>query len=486
MSKTFVLDTCVLIHDPSAIHNFGDNHVRIPYEVLGELDRLKIESTDRGRSARSAQRALRDAFGNKKMTEPSPTKGNGTIALLAPKTNGSNKSTKTEPKALKDADRLIRTVTGDPHLAITDHKIIATTARLAAENPKDTVILVTKDMGMHLKAQAADLNVEDYRHDNVNPTSPDIKHVKVRSAELQIFATEGALLLHEKDPRREGIENGDYLLLEATSTGKTMPAKYNDGLFSKLQHEGFFIPKGMTVKPLNLEQHFLIDAIMDPNIDLVVVSGRAGTGKTLLTIGAAVAQIERRNYQKCLIAKPIVGTDEGIGFLPGSMEDKMRPWLQPFSDALDILYSPTKDPQFADKTQSQRKQARKQKQAKENNNGVAPKPQKAYDRLLNEGTLEIQALTFIRGRNIPNSIFILDEAQNTSPSQIKTLTTRMAKKSKLIMLGDTDQIDSPYLDKRSNGLSYTISKLKGQPGVAVVQLSKTERSRLADLASKLL
>jgi PhoH-like ATPase len=255
---------------------------------------------------------------------------------------------------------------------------------------------------------------------------------------------------------------------------QTIPARLQfDGNFVRLNiPEVLKIPDGQTLKPLNLGQRCLIDALLNPDISLVTCYGHAGTGKTLVAVAAGLHEMFNRRYNGITVSRPVVSMGDQLGFLPGSLDEKMRPWLQPIHDALDLLMRPNVP------------LGPKRKQQKPATNGLAAK--KPYEILMEQGILEIEALCYIRGRSIPNRFFILDEAQQLTPQEAKTIVTRMSRDSKLVLVGDPAQIDNPYVDSRSNGLVYTRNRLKGQPFTAHVALNRGERSELAEAGAQLM
>jgi PhoH-like ATPase len=247
---------------------------------------------------------------------------------------------------------------------------------------------------------------------------------------------------------------------------------------------------GRSLQALNLGQRFLLDALYDPEITLVTVYGKAGTGKTLLSVGAALEQVQNGEYEKMLITRVIMPTGKDIGYLPGRMEEKMQPWLQPAYDALEhLLARPRKPEQFEKKRASVRKSSAVEGAHKGSANGRAEGilgKAKPYEPLLQSGLLEVEAITHIRGRSIPRSIFIVDEAQQLTPHEAKTLVTRMGRGSKIILIGDLGQIDNPYVDAHTNGLVYTRNRLQGQGFMAHVNLFKGERSPMAEVAANMM
>jgi PhoH-like ATPase len=282
-----------------------------------------------------------------------------------------------------------------------------------------------------------------------------------------------------------------------------MPARYHgDGSVRRLKIPDYVkAPGGMPIRARNLEQQFFMDALLDDGIHMLTCFGKAGTGKTLLSIACALHQTqdEHSRYDGVSISRPVIALGKDIGFLPGTLEEKMKPWLQPYYDALEVLIpsKPPKEPQFAAKKVSKKKHKKHDDRflghatashslpvAHAGGHGaVIAKP---YERLLKSGLVEIEALAFIRGRSIARRFFILDEAQQLTPHEVKTVITRIAEGSKIVLIGDPAQIDNPYVDSRSNGLVYSHNRMKGQAVAAHVKLMKGERSRLAELAADLL
>ncbi|MDG2123990.1 MAG: PhoH family protein, partial [Verrucomicrobiales bacterium] len=429
--KHFVLDTNVLLHNPHSVDRFADNHVAIPVDVLSELDRFKNEQSDRGANARAIHRSLSATFKNTSgpnVTGGVPTAGGGTLRLLLfdPPT-GSRK-----PAWFKNFKRVL------PDLDHTDNRIIATALKLQSES-SDPVILVTKDINLQLKAQAVGLGCEDYLNDKVEPSelrTYDLVRINVASTELQRFASSGSLDLPTgRIP--EKLHLNQYVLLQ-TEEKKTMPARVHpDGIFRRLQ-----IPKSLrspattAITPVNLGQQCLLDALLDPNISLVTCYGHAGTGKTLLSVAAGLSAVFDGTYRGLTVSRPVIAMGDTLGFLPGSLDEKMRPWLQPIYDALEFLMPPA-----AIKSTPKKKTTKKKPS---DTSASTPTPgSKPYEPLIEQGVIEIEALCYIRGRSIPNRFFVLDEAQQLTPLEAKTIVTRMSKQSKLVMVGDPAQIDNP-------------------------------------------
>ena len=488
--KNFVLDTNVLIHDPQSMFQFEENVVWIPIEVLEELDRFKSESTTRGANAREVHRRLSERFRNKEqMKEGVALENGGRLQVcIHPAFQGG----RNDAQLLSESPRfeIVRRLFTD--LESTDNRILASAAYVA--DTQQTGILVTKDLNMQLKARALGIEAQDYRTDRVEDN--DIRRTQRRSEKdeyeaidlpghsVQAFASQERIEL----PQYFALQPNQYVLLrneEEHSHG--VPARHiTNGEFVKLRREHITIRGGRHLQAANLGQRFFLDALFDPEITLITVYGKAGTGKTLLSVGSALEQVQNGDYDKMLITRVIMPTGRDIGFLPGRMEEKMQPWVQPAYDALEqLLAKPRKPEHFEAKKQSKRKagepgltdRAGAQQQSK-----VA----RPYEPLMAAGLLEVEAIAHIRGRSIPRAIFIVDEAQQLTPHEAKTLVTRMGKGAKIILIGDLAQIDNPYVDAHTNGLVFTRNRLQGQPFMAHINLFKGERSVMAEVAANLM
>ena len=491
--KTFVLDTNVLLHDPQSIYNFQDNTLVIPVEVLEELDSIKTEqSTERGRNARRVHRILQDLLpDSRSMHEGVELPNGGTLSVII-------NPYLMEPGKHSPAMERLRAVL--PDLSKQDNRIIASALFVQERFPPPTV-LVTKDVNVQLKARAVGLESEDYLTDKV-PEDVDeasYREIPLSIYELQRFCSEGEFEIDAKSARQ--LYQNEYVLLRSDE-GKTMPARYyGDSVVQRLKIPEFVkAPGGIPIRARNLEQQFLMDALLDDSIHMLTCFGKAGTGKTLLSTACALHQTldENSRYDGVSISRPVIALGKDIGFLPGTLDEKMKPWLQPYYDALEVLIpsKPPKEPQFASK-----KVSKKKRWKRDNMMASMSPPQalngnhanhgtlgmtKPYERLLKSGLVEIEALCFIRGRSIARRFFILDEAQQLTPHEVKTVITRISEGSKIILIGDPAQIDNPYVDSRSNGLVYCHNRMKGQSIAAHVTLKKGERSELAELAADLL
>jgi PhoH-like ATPase len=492
-AKTFVLDTNVLIHDPQSIYKFQENNLAIPVEVLEELDAIKTEqSTERGRNARRVHRILQELLpDSRSMLEGVELPNGGTLSVII------NPYLADPGRRSPGMDRLRAVL---PDLTKQDNRIIASALYVQEQYPPPTV-LVTKDVNVQLKARAVGLESEDYLNDKVPEADEEASYREIPLSiyELQRFCSEGMFEIDSKLARPLSLN--EYVLLRSDE-GKTMPARYyGDDVVQRLKLPEYVkAPGGIPIRARNLEQQFLMDALMDDSIHMLTCSGKAGTGKTLLTMACALHQTleENSRYDGVSISRPVIALGKDIGFLPGTLEEKMRPWLQPYYDALEVLIpsKPPKEPQFASKKVSKKKHWKREgamatmgasHSSNGSHGGHSPVGLvKPYERLLKSGLVEIEALAFIRGRSIARRFFILDEAQQLTPHEVKTVITRISEGSKIILIGDPGQIDNPYVDSRSNGLVYCHNRMKGQTIAAHVTLRKGERSELAELAADLL
>ena len=490
--KTFVLDTNVLIHDPQSIFNFQENNLVIPVEILEELDAIKGEqSTERGRNARRVHRLLQELLPDtRSMHEGVELPNGGTLSVII-------NPYLADPTRRSPAMDRLRSIL--PDLSKKDNRIIAAALFVQEQFPPPT-ILVTKDVNMQLKARAVGLESQDYLNDKVPESVEEASYreIPLTIYEIQRFCSEGQFSLGRDSAR--GLYLNEYVLLRSDE-GKTMPARfYGDNVVRRLKLPEFVkAPGGIPIRARNLEQQFFMDALLDDGIQMLTCFGKAGTGKTLLSAVCALHQTQddHSRYDGVSISRPVISLGRDIGFLPGTLDEKMRPWLQPYYDALEVLIpsKPPKEPQFVSKKVSKKKHKKYDDQHVPSSNGSSYGgqsggshlvPVKPYERLLKSGLVEIEALCFIRGRSIARRFFILDEAQQLTPHEVKTVITRISEGSKIVLIGDPTQIDNPYVDARSNGLVYCHNRMKGQPIAAHVKLMKGERSRLAELAADLL
>lgn len=472
--KNYILDTNVLLHDPHSVYQFADNHVWIPIDVLTELDRFKNEQSERGANARTVHRFLTGCFNQNSRTvmRGAKTPGGGTVRIAV---NGFLSSVGTGKEL-----RRFRRLFGDLEQA--DNRILAFCLYLKSVHPERT-ILVTKDLNMQLRALAIGLEAQDYENDKVELT--DVEGYGQRTLEigphgLQRFASTREIQL--EDDRAEGLQLNEYVFFSAGES-KLMPARHVGAGFCRRLNlpPALLNPRGVHLKPLNLGQQCLLDALLDPQIALVTCYGQAGTGKTLLAVAAGLHLLWSQVFFGITVSRPVVAMGDTLGYLPGTLDEKMKPWLQSIYDAFELLLPVHPSPDLGRK----HKREKAKHVAEPGSNGAA-RQLKPYEQLIEQRIVEIEALCYIRGRSIPNRYFVLDEAQQLTPLEAKTVVTRMSKGSKLVLVGDPAQIDNPYVDSRSNGLVYTRNRLKGQAITAHICLTKGERSPLAEAGATLM
>ena len=435
LDKIFVLDTNVILHDATCIHHFENNEVVIPISVLEELDQFKRGNEQIHFNARDFLRSLDDLSTGSNNSEFN--KGDGKIRVLV------NHDWHPDVEASFQED-------------CPDHRIINCAYKLNIDNPDREVILVTKDTNMRLKSRSLGLSAEDYSRDAIEDLrqvytgSRLVENVGTREID-ELYASQG-IDVAGLDSVTNPIANENFILRNGQ---KSILAAY-DPFESKIVRVNK--PTAYGIEPRNAEQSFAIHMLMDNRIQLVTLSGKAGTGKTLLALAAALEK--RSDFRQIFLARPIVPlSNRDLGFLPGDIQSKLDPYMQPLYDNLSVIRH-----QFT------------------------PNDKRAVkiDEMLEQDKLQITPLAYIRGRSLQKAFFIVDEAQNLTPHEVKTVITRAGEGTKVIFTGDIHQIDHPYLDKRSNGLTYLISRMKGQDMFAHITLEKGERSELAELASNLL
>ncbi|WP_297597065.1 PhoH family protein [uncultured Cetobacterium sp.] len=434
MRKIYVLDTNVLIHDHRSIYSFEDNEVVVPIFVIEEIDKLKRNTTT-AIQARLAAREL-DEIRKKGCI----AKGVELDKGITFRVDIGNYSELLPPPLKSDS---------------VDNMIISTTIGIKNKNPDMKVILITKDINMRIKADALGIEVQDYETDRTDYTTLDdgYTEIEVEKEVYEKFDSSGKINVWELGKEYHFTEN---MFIKFKYNEKTTFGRYQGGKIRR-NLEGKVVAWGARAR--NDEQEYAMELLMDENIKVVSLVGRAGTGKTLLAIASGLEQVvERKKYKKLLIARPIIPMGKDLGYLPGSEEEKLRPWMQPIYDNIDFL--------------------------------AETKGERTGEIVINGlqtiGLLKIEALTYIRGRSIPNGFIIIDEAQNLTPLEVKTIITRAGENTKIVLTGDPDQIDSPYLDADTNGLTYLSDKLKNEGIAGHITLKKGERSALAEIAAKLL
>jgi PhoH-like ATPase len=438
VQKIFVLDTSVILYDAGAVYNFQEHDVAIPITVLEELDSFKKGDTVINLHAREFIRDL-DKLSDENLLQnwiPIGGKSQGRIRVVM------------DERATRDAVSAFGSNKND-------HHILNVALHLTESEPNKRVVLISKDINLRLKARALNLIAEDYETVKIK----DVDHLYKGKSELKIDDAALITRLYEQHavPRSAfGIEkpfaNHYFILKNHTQSALAWYNPQTDELVRVVKEAAYGIV------PRNAEQTFAMHAIMNANIPLVSISGKAGTGKTLIALAAALEL--RQNYHQIYLARPLVPlSNKDIGYLPGDIKSKINPYMQPLWDNLSFI-----------KNQYQQKD----------------KEYKKIEELVENEKLNIVPLAYIRGRSFSNIIFIVDEAQNLTPHEVKTIITRAGTNTKFVFTGDIYQIDTPYLDSQSNGLSYLIDRMANNPLYAHVTLEKGERSELAEIASQLL
>jgi PhoH-like ATPase len=461
MRKTFVLDTNVLLHDPQALTRFEDNAVVIPIEVVEEIDRFKRDPSEKGRNARQISRLL-DALrekGNLADGVPIDEGSGGTLQVVFCR----SETLAQLPPELKGGN-------GDNNiLAVALEQL---RSGLISDQPP--VVLVTKDTNLRIKADAVGLTAQDYTTDKVDIADlyPGVCELMASAPAMEQLNSEGGMALSAL-PAAESITlqaNEGVTLVDQAQPNHTLLARY-DGRRQRLvplQRAGK-VRLGK-VSARNREQTFALDLLLDPAVQLLTLVGKAGTGKTLLALAAGLHQVaDEHLYERLLVTRPVISLGKEIGFLPGSLEEKMGPWMQPIIDNLDFLLGGAD----ADEGRSPRPGAQRGNRSN-------------WTDLKGMGLLEVEAISYIRGRSIPRQFMVVDEAQNLTPHEVKTIVTRVGEGTKIVFTGDPYQIDNPYVDAESNGLTWLVERFKGQRLAGHVTLIRGERSELAELAANLL
>ncbi len=447
MKKTFVLDTNVLLHSAQSIESFDDNEVVIPMAVIEELDKFKKNQDELGRNARHVIRKLDTLRSRGKLSEgvkldnnPDPDKC-GTLKIVS-----------------SDGEMLLK----DISMSAADNRILSVALKLMKEaNGKDDkVIFITKDINLRIKADALNIPVEDFEREKVNfdELYSGFLEISVDTDILQNLYQTRVLTPPADFPE---LSPNEFLLLKDSSNVKhSALAWFRNGKIELLPPDGV-ADKVWNITPRSKEQKMALQLLMDPAIQVVTLVGQAGSGKTLLALAAALEQVmQATEYDKILVTRPIIPLGNDLGYLPGDKDEKLDAWMQPIYDNLDyLMHTEKKDTQYARRQIEELKRSHK---------------------------LELEAITYIRGRSIPRQFVIVDEAQNLTPHEVKTIVSRAGEGTKMVLTGDPCQIDSPYLDASSNGLTYIAERFKQLPIHGHITLRKSERSPLAAAAAEYL
>ncbi len=439
MKKNYVLDTNVLLHDPRAIFKFEDNDVIIPIYVIEEIDQFKREGTERGRNARTISRLLDEQRnGSGSLSKGVTLEAGGTLRIWIPEKR---------PQLSVGLDKTSQ-----------DQAILQTAIDARDSDKSKPTVFVSMDTNLRIRADAIGIASETYENQRIDDDALEqpFYEIDVAGEAIDTFFQEGAVTV----PIAPALyPNAAVMLRDAASAGHTALGRFDGArgqvVSLRVSREGV-----LGIRPRNREQSFALDVLLDDSIRLVTLLGKAGTGKTLLAIAAGLKRTtEDGTYSRLVVSRPIMPLGRDIGFLPGDVDEKLNPWMQPIFDNLEFLFS--------------------QGGAKSTSRG-------GFLELLEGGTIQVEPLTYIRGRSLPNQFLIVDEAQNLTPHEVKTIITRCGEGTKIVLTGDPQQIDNPYVDHASNGLSVVSERFKREKIAAHVVLSKGERSELAELAANLL
>jgi PhoH-like ATPase len=436
MKKRYLLDTNVLLHDPTALTAFQDNSVLVPIYVIEEIDRFKKQLTRLGENARWISRFLDGLRERGRLSDGVELDTGGRLRVVF------------DPD---DPQRVIARSDG-----WVDNEILKIARRIQDDAPDTPLILVTKDVNLRIKADAMGLVAEDYETDRVDLDELYSGHTEIElgAGEIERFRADGELPLPEGD-----FFPNEYALLKDRADAANTALARIDPVGGRLRALIDVADGVQGIRPRNKEQYFALDALLDPTVVLVTIMGKAGTGKTLLALAAGLEQVlSRTTYRHLLISRPTFPMGKDIGYLPGSVEEKLNPWMQPIYDNLALLLD-----------------------GRPAGNGT-----RTVDDLVSRGALAVEPLTHIRGRSIPQQFMLVDEAQNLTPLEVKTILTRVGENTKLVLTGDPWQIDTPYIDSSTNGFNHVVSHFRTVPLAAHVELRKGERSKLAEYAANLL
>ena len=444
MLKNYVIDTNVLLHDPGAIYRFEENEVVIPIYVIEEIDKFKKDMSELGRNARQCARYL-DDFREKggSLSKGVDLPGGGTLRVAVPRD---------------------RPGSGKRDSAAQDNAIIQVALDLRDSDRTRPTILVTMDTNLRIRADALGLSAENYDSGRVDIEElySGLAALDVPPSEVDALYAKGVVEVNGQSGKDGLFPNACILLRDETNPAHTALGRLD---VSAQKVQPLRVPREGVwgLRPRNKEQQYALDLLLDDNIKIVSLVGKAGTGKTLLAIAAGLRKVADENiYTKLLVSRPIFPLGRDIGYLPGDIDEKLNPWMQPIFDSVEYIMGIGKG------------------------GGDRRAETRSFAELLDMGLIEIEPLTYIRGRSLPNQFLVVDEAQNLTPHEVKTIITRVGSGTKIVLTGDPYQIDNPYVDASSNGLTCVAERFKHEKISGHITLTKGERSELAELAANLL
>ncbi|MBP2675359.1 MAG: phosphate starvation-inducible protein PhoH, partial [Deltaproteobacteria bacterium] len=410
MIKNFVLDTNVLLHDPNALFKFEDNRVFVPIVVIEELDHFKKDLNMLGRNARTVSKYIDRLREKGNLSDGVPLENGGMLRVAF---------------GAEGVNLLPSELRGD----LADNHILGVAMSVRGQEKDVPVVVITKDTNLRIKADSLGIRAEDFESDRVDIEElyRGVREVAAGKEFIDAFYAAGGCA---PPPAEEDLHPNEYVVFRDAATGSSALGR-NDLASKTVRLLPPMKDDVWGVRPRNKEQHFALDILLDDSVKLVTLAGKAGTGKTLLAIAAGLRKTsDDEVYQRMLVSRPVLPMGKDLGFLPGDVEEKLKPWMQPIFDNVEYLFGSN----------------RKKRQGSV----------RGYQELMNLGILEIEPLTYIRGRSIPNQFIIVDEAQNLSPHEVKTILTRAGENSKVVLTGDPYQIDNPFVDSASNGLSHAV------------------------------
>ncbi len=438
MKKNFVLDSTILLYDPGAIFSFQDNNIIIPITVVEETDKFKKQVTEIGRNARQFSRYLDQLRTQNKLCDGVKLAGGGYLKVVI-------------------IQRMSAKLPSDQFALTNDNKILSVAIQLQEQEPEIPVVLVTKDTNLRIKADVLVLTAQDYERGKIDISEfyTGTTKLEVSKQDLADFSYKGVYPIE----KNRFYPNCSVVLYTSAQPDKIQLGRYSPKRKAIIAIKP--LPEGIWgIFPRNREQAAALDLLLSDDIALVTLTGISGTGKTLLALAAGLHKTtQEEKYNRLLVSRPVFPLGRDIGFLPGDIKQKLTPWMQPIFDNVQLLMG-AKNP--------------------------IKHKRRGYQDLMRLGMIEIEPLTYIRGRSLPKQYLIVDEAQNLTPHEIKTVITRAGEGAKVVLTGDPYQIDNPYLDSSSNGLSQVVERFKNENIAVHIHLVKGERSALAEIAASLL